>query len=768
MFKFLKWVFGVVVTLALLILLAVLIIPKVFDPNDHRDLIVEKVKEATNRDLKLDGDLSISVFPWLGVKTQGLSFSQPSEIGGEMIAVETAQLRLKLLPLLSKQVQIDTVVLDKPLLRMVTLKNGIDSFSGLFDEESEELEGEAAVSAEQNSDDFDVAIVIQGIQINDAQVIIDDQSEGQRYEISGFNLDTGNLIGSQLAAISASGILKDSSNPIDTKFEFDGKARIDTDTFDIEAADMVLSANLGEDKVQVSIDTVSFTQSQRADINGLTVKWTGAQSATVATPSMQLDLEKQTANIANTTIAMGDLRAVLSNIVATQIVDAPKVKGLLSVEEFNARKLISDFDVDFEPASADALKKVSIVMNFDATKESASISNLKFNLDDSLLTGSAGVTNFDNPAIKFDLKLDSLNLDNYLPEDEEEVAAQDGEGGGGLTSDSLSVPMSVFKDINANGSFTANQLISSGLELNDIDVKVVSSNGNVTITPKASLYNGTTDGQIAFSENGGTSTLKIQNEVDLVSLGEMLTSADITEQLSGIGSLIIDVVVTEINGVQSNEGTIKLQAKNGSLKGFDLQSMVQKGYSTYQNLTGSTSSNEVLSSSSGDETKFAELLGTFYLKNNKITNDDFSMKAPFFRVGGEGDILLDSETMDYNVDFSVVESLDGQGGEAFDKLKGLTIPINLSGSFESPSYSIGWSELYKSLAKQRINDEKAKLLKDKLGLEGEDTSTKGVLKQLLNKEVNKDNAGAVDEEPKSEKDQLKDELKNSLLKGLFN
>ena len=768
MFKLLKWLIGLVFTLALLILLAVLIIPKVFDPNDYRDQIVQLAKDKTNRDLRLDGDLSVSVFPWLGVKTQSLSFSQPEKIGGEMVAVDTAQLRLKLMPLLSKRVEIDTIVLDQPKLRLVTLKDGTDSFSGLFDESEEEASVE-----EESGGDFDVAIVIEGVKITNAEVTIDNRAEQSRYDITDFNLNTGNLIGSSLAPVSMSGFFNDASNPDTVEFDLTTKAQIDKDSLDVNGADLVLSVIHGENKVDLDADVFSVTQSQIIDISDLKAKWVGAQSATVSVPSINLNLEQQTANIANTQISAAGLNAIISDIVATQIIDAPKVKGALQVDEFNARSLIKDFEVDFEPADANVLKKVSMTANFNATKESVDIDNLKFNLDESLLVGSLGVVNFDDPRMKFDLKLNSINLDKYLPESEEEQ----GEEESSFSSDSLSVPMSAFKDINVNGSFVADQLISGGLELNDIDVKVVSTNGNVTITPKASLYDGTTDGQIAFSDNGGgTSTLKIKNEIDLVSLGEMLTSAEITEQLSGIGSLIIDVVVTEKNGVQSNEGTIKLQAKNGALKGFDLQKMVTKGYSAYQNFSGKSSDEEFLSSDADEETKFAELLGTFNLKDFKITNDDFSMKAPFFRVGGEGDIFIDKQTLDYKVDFAVVESLKGQGGEAFDKLKGVIIPIRLKGDLTSPSYSLDWTQLYKSIAKQKVEEEKSKLLKDKLGLEGEDTSTKGILKQLIDKEVNKDKAEVVDgetadaiveEEPKDPKDQLKDELKNKLLDGLF-
>ena len=771
MFKLFKWLLGLVFTLALLVLLAVLIIPKVFDPNDYRDEIVQLAKAKTNRDLRLDGDLSVSVFPWLGVKTQGLSFSQPEKIGGDMVSVDTAQLRIKLIPLLSKKVEIDTIVLDQPQLRLVTLKDGSDSFTGLLDDDGSE-ESTTDSNSESN---LDVAIVVEGIQISNAQVIIDNKAEQQRYEISQFNLNTGNLIGSKLANITASGVLNDSNNPDSVEFNLDAKARIDTDSLSVEGADMALSAILGEDKVNLDVDAFSVTQSKSIDITQLTAKWTGAQSAEITTPSIKLDLDKQTANIANTQISASGLRAVLSDIVATQIVDAPKVKGSLSVDEFNARSLIDDFEVDYKPADSDVLKKVSMSASFNATKESIDISNLKFNLDESLLAGSLGVVNFDNPRIKFDLKLNSLNLDKYLPEETAEEAQASEEGG--ISADSLSVPMAAFKDINVNGSFFADQLISGGLELNDIDVKIVSSNGNVTITPKASLYDGTTDGQISFSESGGTSTLKIKNDVDLVVLGDMLKAADITEQLSGIGSLFVDVVVTEKDGVQSNEGTIKLLAKNGALKGVDLQNMVKQGYTQYQNLTGSTSStaDELVSSSADDETKFAELLGTFYLKDFKITNDDFSMKAPLFRVAGAGDILIDAQTLDYKVDFSIVETINGQGGEAFDKLKGLTIPIRLKGDLTAPSYSLDWTQLYKGLAKQKVEEEKAKFLQEKLGLEGEDTSTKGVLKQLLEKEVNGSDEKVTEaslesatEEPKDEKDQLKDDLKNKLINGLFN
>lgn len=364
--------------------------------------------------------------------------------------------------------------------------------------------------------------------------------------------------------------------------------------------------------------------------------------------------------------------------------------------------------------------------------------------------------------------------------------------------------MAVFKDVFANGSFKAKQLVSGGLELNNVDVVVKSTPGKVTITPRASLYDGSLDGAISYNETGSGAQLKVNNEIDLVSLGKLFNAAEITDQLSGIATLAIDMVVNEANGVQTNEGTFKLLAKNGSIKGIDIKGMIDKAYSSYQQFKGKTDEEEETGTSSkNDETKFAELLGTFYLKDNKITNNDFAMKAPLFRISGEGDMDLESQTVDYLVKVAIVNTSSGQGGEALDKLKGITLPIRLRGDLSSPNYSLDMKALYSFFVKSKIDEKKGEFLQEKLGIEGgEKLSTKDVLKQALFKKLNKDedkgsasnaepevydpegtstaapdvqanpNAQALQEEEpvedtRSDKDKLKDEVKNRLLKGLF-
>ncbi|MBT8114254.1 MAG: AsmA family protein, partial [Arenicella sp.] len=108
-----KWIAGFLLTLALLLVAAAFILPRVFEPNELRDTLVKLIERETDRQLQIDGDLSYSVFPWLGVNIEQLSFSQPPQIGyqdGPMLKVAAAQLRVKLVPLLSRRLEVDTVI----------------------------------------------------------------------------------------------------------------------------------------------------------------------------------------------------------------------------------------------------------------------------------------------------------------------------------------------------------------------------------------------------------------------------------------------------------------------------------------------------------------------------------------------------------------------------------------------------------------------------------------------------------------------------------
>jgi len=197
--RILRWFFGFLITLVLLLIVAIIVIPTLFDPNDYREQISSLVKDKTQRDLSIEGDLKLTVFPWLGVSTGKLTLSQPNHLsdefgGGNMLEVDAANVRLKVMPLLSsltketKDIQVDTIVLNQPNIELITLASGVSSLDGLSgsaeDTDQQQDQNTAAKAG--------AALVVQGVDIESGRLVWDDRQAGQRYELRELTVKTGN------------------------------------------------------------------------------------------------------------------------------------------------------------------------------------------------------------------------------------------------------------------------------------------------------------------------------------------------------------------------------------------------------------------------------------------------------------------------------------------------------------------------------------------------------------------------------------------------
>ena len=92
------------------------------------------------------------------------------------------------------------------------------------------------------------------------------------------------------------------------------------------------------------------------------------------------------------------------------------------------------------------------------------------------------------------------------------------------------------------------------------------------------------------------------------------------------------------------------------------------------------------------KTDFAELGGSFNIKNGLLENQDFKMLAPLIRLNGDGKVPLPSQSVDYNLTAKLVPSLKGQGGN--DGIIGLPIPIKISGPWANVSYGVNWKSVF--------------------------------------------------------------------------
>jgi AsmA protein len=110
------FVLGGLVVLLIVLLLAVRLL---VDPNDYKGRITQAVKSSTGRELILSGPIKLSVFPWLALEIGPASLGNPPGFSAEpFAAVRHAAFRVKLLPLLRKQLRIGKVEIDGLDLRL--------------------------------------------------------------------------------------------------------------------------------------------------------------------------------------------------------------------------------------------------------------------------------------------------------------------------------------------------------------------------------------------------------------------------------------------------------------------------------------------------------------------------------------------------------------------------------------------------------------------------------------------------------------------------
>jgi AsmA protein len=834
----LRLLLGLFVTICVLVIAAILIIPAVFDPNDYRQEITDLVKEQTGRTITIDGELKLSVFPWLGVQTGRFTIDQPRHLSadfgeGKMLAVDAVNVRLKMLPLLKslnldkKNIQVDTIILDQPQIELITTSDGISSLDGLAGQN----EGANGNSAEANNSQQDqkaaaqagIALVVKGIDLKSGSIIWDDRQNQQRIVIQNLNIQSGDLLGESLETLSVSADISQGEPVQQSQLSLKTKARIDLATLTIETEQ--LNAEYRQNDIALDLkvpDMVFHQQHNEGFINSLNAKGSFQQTPfDIQLSQFAFNVEQQAASIQGINLAsdlaklaglpslkaqvnIDDVRVnalderlsvkqVVSNTegVQTQIQNIRghdllsdlALSGSLHVLPFNLQQLLNKLEIDYQPSSPTALSNLALSTNFNAGLHNASLRDLVFTLDESQINGTLSVLDFSKPNARFDLALNQLNVDGYIPESAEANNEQSSSAGGLAALFAL---FPIFEQYKANGQFTADSLIASGLKINDFKIKASSSQSDTTIDSQAALYSGRYSSQIKYERLNNGARLNFNNaKLQNVNLEPLLIDGSFTEQLSGIASMGLNLSIEQIAGVQSSSGSVKVALNDGAIKGVDIQKIATDAGNLYNQLKGREITDQGVEQS---ETRFASLLGTFNLRDNIIENVDLDMKAPLFRVSGAGMIDLLQQDVDYTAKVSIVNSLQGQGGEALEKLKGVTLPVRFTGPITNPQYKVDIQSLAKAKAREELDQKKEELIKEKLGIEGGGKlSTKEILGAALNKKLqDKLQAGqssgdqantantensvqpqTAEQNQEKTKDQVKEELKQDLKKRVL-
>ena len=105
--KVIKWGLVIFASLVVIIIAALLIAPAFIDIRDYKPKIEKLIAEKTGRPFSVGDDLRLSLFPWAGISLSALQLGNPPEFAEkEFVTVKSFEVRVKLLPLLFRDIQI--------------------------------------------------------------------------------------------------------------------------------------------------------------------------------------------------------------------------------------------------------------------------------------------------------------------------------------------------------------------------------------------------------------------------------------------------------------------------------------------------------------------------------------------------------------------------------------------------------------------------------------------------------------------------------------
>ena len=328
--------------------------------------------------------------------------------------------------------------------------------------------------------------------------------------------------------------------------------------------------------------------------------------------------------------------------------------------------------------------------------------------DQTTVKAKLGLAGFDAPRYRFEVDIDAIDLDRYL------VAQPDAKPApstGPKVEVDVPIDLSPIEGVRADGKLGIGALKVMGLRIAELNAALRASGGRVDLAPhSAKLYEGSLQGALSLIARGNR--VLVKETMSGVAIGPLVRDLMGRDALEGRGNVALDVSASgpTVGAMKKSlAGSMRVSLKDGAVKGINLEEALRKTRAAFGSKTAQAQAGD-----SGARTDFSEMSASFAIRDGVAHNDDLSVKAPLVRVGGAGDIDIGNSRLNYVARASVVATAKGQGGAELDHLKGLTIPVKLTGTFEAPKYEIDYRKLAGEAATAKVKEDVKEKVRPKL------------------------------------------------------
>jgi AsmA protein len=475
----------------------------------------------------------------------------------------------------------------------------------------------------------------------------------------------------------------------------------------LKGLDLRFSGNVGADGIKNeytadkvtlqakgTLDRDAFTASFQAPRLRVTPSKAEGQAVTgalsVKGPQRDVDAKLDIAAVEGSanSLSIPNLKLALASIIAGNGVKgniATPVRANLGAKTWELPRLVANLTF-----SGPAIPQKSVTLPIEASlradlaKQTAD-GELKTKFDDTNVHARAGASRFEPLVATFDLGIDKLDLDRYLPPDNRKEAKPD-----------EPIDLSGLRGKTVTGKFAAGALTVKRVKLQNVKADIRLANGRLEVSPhSASLYGGTLAGSVTADANGNR--IGVKEAAQNVAVGPLLRDAAQKDVLEGRGNLSLDVQTsggTVAVLKKALAGSARVDMKDGAIKGINLAETARN----VKSLIGAKQQK----ADATKKTDFSEAMASFRIANGVARNDDLKVASPFVRIGGAGNLDIGNNRIDYLAKATLAATAKGQGGRDAKDVAGITIPIKLTGALDDPNWNVDYSALLGTAARSGI------------------------------------------------------------------
>ncbi len=636
--RLIKYILYAVGGFLVLAIVASILLTLLFDPNDYREDIAAGVAEATGRELVIEGDIKLSLFPWLAVEIGSSRLGNAAGFGDKPFAsFEHVRLSVRLMPLLlRREIVVGAAEISGLTVNLEVNARGANNWDDLAPPSETEATDETATDAPTG------VINIAGIDLNDAAISYVDQQLGEEYALIGLNVTTG---------------------PVRTAA--DNAASISISDFAISGTVLGLSDN--ETRLSLSV------------------------------PDILLQTGEETVDIGSVELSIFDI-IIKAKLDEFSYAGSPSPNGTISIEEFSPRQLMQAMDIDV-PATADPnpLSKLQIDATIVVAAKQIHLSELVMIFDDTTLRGELDVPRDAEGVLRLNLAADRIDLNRYMAPADESAANVDAEA-----EAPVEIPADMIRALNARGDLTLDQAIVGPMQFDKLVVSFNAGDGLLRVHPiSAEFFDGTYNGDLRINATSSVPVLSLNEQISDVNLAPLGRALFDVDKLTGTisGSFRVSGRGNDSEQILNTlGGDVSFILKDGTFEGVDVWYEMRKARAFLKQaappeptLPARTPFSEVRATGKvtngvlRNDDFFAELpfmqLNGHGSVNIPAANLDYSLSARVF------------DRPEYMQDVTADE---------LDDLTRAAIPLRITGDLASPKIGIDFEELLEDRVREEI------------------------------------------------------------------